>query len=233
MTVHTEAVFLFAMNAEAEPFINKVGAEETKRIGPMVLYSFSISGTDFGVICYGESQRFHCDRIGTEAAMLAAHIAVCEFSTHWLISVGTCGSFDARLSAGDLISAGPIANYYDHRVPIDAFSGYSQGAYPLYECEVLNDQPNIHRGMVATGHSLDLSPRCQTRLEASGAITKEMELAAIAQYADEFGYRASGLKVVSNAAGDHAHDEFAENLINVSHVLSDAIHQWCKALAAR
>jgi nucleoside phosphorylase len=233
MNVRTQAVFLFAMHAEAVSLLDRTNAHEIKRVGPMVLYEFSIAGVVFGVICCGESQRFHCDRIGTEAAMLAAHTAVSEFNTSWLISAGTCGAFDPRLRVGDLISAGPIASYYDHRVPLDAFSGYSQGAYPLYECELLNQQPEVHRGIVATGHSLDLSPRCQTRLEASGAIAKEMELAAVAQYADEFGYQASGLKVVSNAAGDHGHNEFSENLADVSVRLCDSIYHWCEALAAR
>lgn len=227
-----KAVFLFAMQDEADAFLSATNAQLVHHVGAMELFVFTIARSHFGVVRNGKSARHRCDRIGTEAAMLSAHIAHSFYDTDWLISAGTCGAFDARLNIGDIIAASPMAVFYDHRVPLPEFDGYSKGEYPLYLCQYLQEDSTVFKGTVATGHSLDMSPRCETMLKSLSAAAKEMELAAVAQYADEFGLRASGLKVVSNPAGDQGHEAFSDNLVNVSERLSSVLYRWCTQLAA-
>ena len=68
-----------------------------------------------------------------------------------------------------------------------------------------------------------MSERDVANLSRLGADVKEMELAAIAQIASEYGGTCAAIKAVANSAGDSAHSEFNDNLGFVSQRLADVV----------
>lgn len=224
--IAVKAVFIFAMHSEAAPLLARTAAEE---ITPN-RYLFTANGNNYGLAVNGKSPRHGCDRIGTEAAILTCWQASELFDCDWFVSAGTSGAFDSKLQVGDCVAATENACYYDHRIDLDEFRHYARGDYPVYACPQLLALENINTGRVVTGHSLDMSPRCVENLTALNASVKEMEAAAIAQLCDEQGWKFSALKVVSNAAGDHASGEFEANIGAVVETLAETIVCWLNRL---
>ncbi|WP_298636305.1 hypothetical protein [uncultured Umboniibacter sp.] len=212
---------LFAMESEAEPFL-ALGQTETIEVGfPSTsrFLNWTCGGACCLVVIAGVSSRHGCDRIGQVAAAVMAREALLLAPTSCLVSAGTCGAVCGSLSVGDVITAATTATFYDHRIPLKAFSTYADGNYPLFD--LLPFLPDSTRSArVSTGSSLDMSERDVSNLRRLDIAAKEMELAAIAQVAFELGGQAAGLKVIANAAGDQAHGEFTENLNDVSQGLA-------------
>ena len=217
---------LFAMESEAEPFL-ALGQTETLEVGlPSTsrFLNWTSGGASCLVVIAGVSSRHGCDRIGQVAAAVMAREALLLAPTSCLVSAGTCGAVCSSLAVGDVIAASGIATFYDHRIPLEEFSSYADGNYPLFN--LLPFLPASTRSArISTGSSLDMSKRDISNLQRLDIAAKEMELAAIAQVAFELGGQAAGLKVVANAAGDQAHGEFSENLNSVSENLALILKQ--------
>jgi nucleoside phosphorylase len=212
------------MQSEAEPFL-ALGQVEPVEVGfPSAsrFVKWSYGKAHCLVVIAGVSAGHGCDRIGQVAAAVMAREALILAPSSCLVSAGTCGAVASNLRVGDVIAAKSPATFYDHRIPLEEFASYADGGYSLFDLSPLLP-PSTHRARVSTGSSLDMSERDANHLERLDIAAKEMELAAIAQVACELGGRGAGLKVVANAAGDQAYDEFVENLELVSQNLAFAL----------
>lgn len=221
-------VFIFAMEAEASPFIAALGLKQDQppRIpapAPCVTYSGQHAGLDVHVVWSGRDAEHGVDLIGTVPASLAAYLACQAFNPDLIISAGTAGGFKARGAAiGDVfVSTGKI--HHDRRIPLPGFDALGLGYAASTPTPAMQAALGLKAGIVTSGNSLDYTDKCMEIMTRHEAAVKEMEAAAIAWVAQLFGKPMFCVKAVTDIVdGDRAtQDEFLENL----HAAAAALQQ--------
>ena len=236
--------FLFAMSAEGTGFARRLGLEDHGNLDPSLpahWLSGSIPGSGGGSLevavgFAGPDPEYGVDRIGTVPAALAAHLLIRRFEPDLLVNAGTCGGFKARgAGVGSIYLGSRAFLFHDHRIPLPGFDAFGIGRiearYPAELLEVLDAEP----GVVSTGDSFTPCAEELEFFEAEGVHAKEMEAAAIARLARDYGLPFLAVKAVTDMV-DHPepeHEAFLRNLDRVSGALEERLVRLLGWLATR
>lgn len=228
--------FVVAMQAEAQPFIDRFGASEVKNFFaplPCNLYRANIEGCELDVVLNG--QQHGSDLVGCEAASVATMAAIQKLQPELIINSGTCGAFAKNGAAiGDVYVANAVM-FHDRRVPgDDAWGTQALGNYPVYDqAQSIADQLGYKMGKVTTGSSLDMQPCDLQIIEENHGELKDMEGAAVAFVCSLFNVPILLVKSVTDLcdSGAETFEIFKQNLAMASQAIADADERIIRLLA--
>ncbi len=232
MGKYQRILVLMAMEAEAEPARRALGLNGAARslhpaLSPVIYESNGNGGDpDLAVAVYGTDVRFGVDSIGTQTATLAAFMAMEAHRPDVVISAGTAGGFQSR--GGDIgtvyLSTEPVV-FHDRRIGIPGFTEYGVGSYPTAGTPEMAAAIGALPGLVTTGDSLDAPPIDMERMDASGAVAKDMEAAAVARIAEHLAIGFVALKSITDIVETDADtpEQFGRNLQRASMMLAQAL----------
>lgn len=207
---------------------------KTDRLGSREFYSGTIGGNEV-VIC--------TSGWGKVAAASTATSLINLFQADHLLFIGLAGSMKDHLKIGDIIVADRLVQHdvflsrlADAHIELPsrkrfefdvypeawrrAFSAASQfarnideGCYPAIS-EVYH--PRIHVGTIATGDQFVATTEGKNRISQRfpGVLCVEMEGAAIAQVAADYGISCSVIRIISDQADEDAHEDFTTFLFS-------------------
>ena len=219
--------FIVAMQAEAQPFIDRFGVSEAPGFFmplPCKMYQTDIDGNKLYVVLNGQQQG--SDLVGCEAASVATMAAIQQLRPDLVINSGTCGAFKKNGAAiGDVYISNGVM-FHDRRVPgDDAWGTQSLGNYPIFDraAEIAN-AIGFKMGKVTTGSSLDMQPCDLQIIEENHGELKDMEGAAVAFVCSLFKTPIMLIKSVTDLCDESAEtfEIFKKNLSMASHAIADA-----------
>ena len=224
-------LYIIAMQAEAQPFIDHYGVQEVKDFFaplPCKLYQTSIKGANgetstLSVVLNG--QQHGSDLVGCEAASMATLAAIERLHPDLVINSGTCGGFHSRGAAIPKVYRGSACMFHDRRVPgDDQWGTQALGNYPVWEgAEALAGQLHLPMGKVTTGSSLDMQPCDLKIIQENGGELKDMEGAAVAFVCSLMATPILFVKSVTDLcdSGAETFEEFSRNLAKASQALKE------------
>lgn len=228
--------YIVAMQAEAQPFIEKYGIKEKEGFFsplPCKLYEGSVKGCTLNVVLNG--QQHGSDLVGCEAATVATLSAIQKLSPDIIINSGTCGAFQAHGADIAEVYIGNGAMFHDRRVPgDDAWGTQSIGNYAVWEGSLrMAEELHMKTGKVTTGSSLDMQPCDLDIIQANGGQLKDMESAAVGFVCSLFGIPIVYVKSVTDLcdSGAETFEEFSRNLSKACEALRAANEKVIEYLA--
>ncbi|SJZ99374.1 adenosylhomocysteine nucleosidase [Pilibacter termitis] len=163
--------------------------------------------------------------IGKVQAALTTSLLIQEFGVNAIVNTGSAGGVGSGLSVGDLVIGDKNA-YFD--VDVTGF-GYAYGqlpAQPLYfeaskyllmSMEEAAEKSSLHtnRGLIVTGDSFVHAPSkvLEIKEHFPDVLAVEMEGAAIAQVAHQFGIPFLVIRAMSDTADHKATQSFDEFIV--------------------
>jgi nucleoside phosphorylase len=228
---------VMAMEAEARPVVESIGAREVEGATPLPARFFVARAGDFDVVIAvnGRDPRHGVDSIGTEAAALTTWEVIRRFDPELVISAGTAGGWQAKGACiGDVYVSGDVFVHHDRRIDIPGFDAYGVGRYPSADTIGLAESLGLKRGVVTTSNSLDESDDDRRMIAANGGDVKEMEAAAVAYVAELAGVPMFAVKAITDLVDHHTAtaEQFAENLALASERLADVLVRTIALLGA-
>jgi nucleoside phosphorylase len=227
--------FIVAMQAEAQPFIDRFGVEEVKDFFaplPCKLYRTALGENELDVVLNG--QQHGSDLVGCEAASVATLAAIQQLHPDIVINSGTCGAFKKNGAAIGEVYVANAVMFHDRRVPgDDAWGTQALGNYPVYAgAAELANSLGYKMGKVTTGSSLDMQPCDLQIIEENHGELKDMEGAAVAFVCSLFQTPILLLKSVTDLcdSGAETFEVFKKNLAQASQAIADANERVVKYL---
>lgn len=163
--------------------------------------------------------------IGKVMSAMTATLLINQYKVDLLLNTGSAGGIGESLSVGDLVISNKLA-YND--VDVTAF-GYSMGqmaGMPLYyeadeevgrklEESATQMNVNVKRGLITTSDSFIASEERINEIKAifPDVLATEMEGAAIAQVATQYGIPFAVVRAISDVANEEASMSFDEFII--------------------
>lgn len=219
--------FVVAMQAEAQPFIDRFGVAEEKGFFaplPCRLYRANVNGSELDVVLNG--QQHGSDLVGCEAACVATMAAIQRLQPDLIINSGTCGAFRKNgAEIGDVYLSNAVM-FHDRRVPgDDAWGTQALGNYPVFDrAAEIAQALGYKMGKVTTGSSLDLQPCDAQIIEENKGELKDMEGAAVAFVCSLYQIPVLLIKSVTDLcdSGAETYEEFSRNLAMASRAVAEA-----------
>ena len=224
-------LYIVAMQAEAQPFIDHYGVKEVVDFFsplPCKLYQTTITNANgnssqLSIVLNG--QQHGSDLVGCEAASLATLAAIQRLHPDIIVNSGTCGGFQAKGAEIAKVYIGNACMFHDRRVPGDDIWGtQALGNYPVWKgAQEMSESLNLPLGKVTTGSSLDLQPCDLEIIQENGGELKDMEGAAVAFVASLLNTPVVFVKSVTDLcdSGAETFEEFSRNLSKASQALKD------------
>ncbi len=235
--------YIFAMEAEAQPLIKQLKAEEQEQFfAPLPCRLFEATlpphpstsnlppsptgRAGVGLYIVTNGRQHDRDLIGCEAAALTTAVAIQRLKPDLVISSGTCGGWARKGAKVGEVYIANGAMFHDRRVPGDnAWDTQGLGNYPVWEGSYrLAERLQMPMGKVTTGSSFDLQPIEEQYIDANGGQLKEMEGAAVAFACSLFRVPVMLVKAVTNLRDLPSDDitDFQTHLAKVSQQLCEA-----------
>lgn len=219
--------FVVAMQAEAQPFIDRYGVTEVPGFFaplPCRLYKTQLGMTELFIVLNG--QQHGSDLVGCEAASVATLAAIQQLHPDIVINSGTCGAFKANGAAIGDVYLGNAVMFHDRRVPgDDAWGTQALGNYPVFAgVEKMASDLGFKLGKVTTGSSLDMQPCDLQIIQENHGELKDMEGAAVAFVCSLFQVPVLFIKSVTDLcdSGAETFEEFSRNLAMASRAVAEA-----------
>ena len=225
-------LYIIAMQAEAQPFIEHYGVEEVKDFFiplPCKLYRTTITGKDgkesiLNVVLNG--QQHGSDLVGCEAASVATLSAIERLHPDIVVNSGTCGAFLENGASIAQVYIGNACMFHDRRVPgDDQWGTQALGNYPVWTgAQELAKELGLPMGKITTGSSLDMQPCDLQIIKENHGELKDMEGAAVAFVCSLLNTPILFVKSVTDLcdSGAETFEEFSRNLALASHALKEA-----------
>lgn len=176
--------FLFAMQAEAEAFIQLIDAQLFQPSWPSWLpfkaYRSQHETHDILVLVSGKDARHSVDHIGLEPATLMSYLVIQHWQPALVISAGTCGGFANNGAHIGTVYLADTFLFHDRHVPLPGFQESSIGHVKTGDATLLANKLALPVTVVSSGSSLlkqDSDLQVMARFDVGA---KEMEAAAIA-----------------------------------------------------
>ncbi|KAL1215704.1 5'-methylthioadenosine/S-adenosylhomocysteine nucleosidase [Cardamine amara subsp. amara] len=226
----TTIVFVFAMQKEAQPLINRlllvkeVNSPFPKEV-TWVLFNGKYKDLNINIVCPGKDSTLGVESVGTVPASLVTFASILALQPDLIISAGTAGGFKAKgASIGDVYIVSTVA-FHDRRIPVPVLDLYGVGMRNAFPTPNLIKELNLKVGRLSTGDSMDMSPHDKESIIANDATVKDMEGAAVAYVADIFKVPTILLKGVTDIVDGNrpTSEEFLENLAAVTAKLDESV----------
>ena len=237
--------FVFAMRAEGQGLVDRLGLTEQARLDPDLpacWFSGRVEGgpgerdLEVAIVFAGEDPYHACDRIGTVPATLAAYLLCRRFRPDLLVNAGTCGGFQrAGASIGAVYVAGGDFLFHDRRIPLPNFEAFGVGRIPAILDEPMRAAFGAEWGIISTGDSFAPTAEELAFFKRERVTCKEMEAASLASLARDLGIHFLALKAVTDLV-DHPEPEasaFERNLSRVSVILEERLVRFLEWMKVR
>lgn len=205
-----------AMEEEVTLLRNKIENGEQQTVAGFVLITGTLEGTEVVLLRSG---------IGKVNAAMSTTVLLERFSPDYIINTGSAGGLNPELSVGDVVISSEVRH---HDVDVTAF-GYEYGQVPQLPPAFEADAKLIQiaedsageiegiqtvKGLITTGDSFMSDPDrvefIKTKFNNLQAV--EMEAAAIAQVAYQFGIPFVIIRSLSDIAGKESNVSFDQFL---------------------
>ena len=177
-------LILVAMQAEADPIINalklkqKNGSIDVQL--PFNAFEKASDDQEILLIQSGSDPRYKVDNIGTQAATLMAYVGIEHFKPDLVISAGTAGGFSNKgAQIGTVYLSDKEFVFHDRQIPLAGFDEQGVGHYPAANLRGLAKKLDLLVGIISSGSSFKKDEGQLAAISKSGAVAKEMEVAAI------------------------------------------------------
>ncbi len=221
-------LLLYAMQAEADPFIEVLGLERRESCWhPFRVYSGrDYEGHELTVMTSGIDEFYSVDNVATQNAAVMAAMGIKTYQPHVVINAGTAGGFKACGAKIGEVFIGNNFVYHDRRIPIPGFSSFGIGGFqfspPAEFCS------EFRKAVITTGNSLDITAnerRVLMELAKGYVVVKEMEATAIAEMCFQARVPLIAIKAITDLVDGErcSQDEFMQNLQLASHSLQGAV----------
>ncbi|MEE9451445.1 MAG: hypothetical protein V3V61_01665 [Gammaproteobacteria bacterium] len=197
-------VILFAMQKEADPFIELLNLEFKGTFDeslPMLRYEGAYERLELTVVTSGKDPNHGVDNVGTQPAAVSTLMAIQSYQLDLVINAGVAAGFANKGSKiGDIYFITEF-KYHDRRIPSAPWNAYGIGSYPAVEGSQLASALDLKLSPVSTGDSFDMTSMDEEMIMANQAAVKEMEAASIAWVASLYGKPVMALKVITDLVG--------------------------------
>lgn len=227
---------LCAMAGEAAPIIQRLALEPCADTPwhtrlPMALWRHP--NDDVALVTNGIDAKTGADLIGTVPAGLATAMICQHLEPEVLLVAGAAGgrSGSTEIARVHLIDR---AYHHDRRIPLPEFADYAPGPEPLYCTQELATACGATIASISTGNALDTLHTEQAFFDRHAVTVKDMETAAIAWTANQFGVRCAALRAVTDFF-DHAAPEaqFLANFERAVNALAESVERAVPTLLAK
>ena len=225
---------VMAMEAEAAPFLDRIGARPVEMpLGPSLpsslplrAFESEVDGNRVCVVVNGTHPRHGVDHIGTDAATLSTAMGILAWAPALVIAAGTAGARRASgLRLGDVVVASTHFVHHDRRIPLDGFRELGIGRFPALDREDVAAELGLTTAVFSSGNSFGETAEDLAILEATCATVVDMESAAVAMVGELFGVPVTGLRVIVNFIDDIEASvaEFESGLTDAAATLAAAL----------
>jgi len=208
-------LFFVAMESEAAPIADALGLarEGDARTG-------RVAGARVTLVTPGADPAAGADRIGPvhAATALTRALAAAREPFDLVVNAGTAGGFESQgQQIADIVVARDTM-FHDARVAIDGFDRVARAHTRLSASDAtlarVAASLDARTGLVSTGASLDATADELAHFARSGALAKDMELAALAVVCRLHGTPLVAIKGITDLVDHHeaTQDAFLRNL---------------------
>lgn len=222
-------VLIVAMSLEAKPIL---AALNMKSVGnlfdsrlPLVAYQPS-DYKNITLVSPGICPINKIDRIGTQAAALAAWESIRLLNPDLIINAGTAGGFKRhQANIGDIYVSTESFKYHHRHIPIKGFENFQVGNFQCVEAPQLAQAIGAKRGIISTGDAVVASSLDNECMQSNNAHCKEMEAAAIAEVAQLCQVPMLAIKVITDFVDveESTEEQFFNNYKLAIQVLTEKI----------
>jgi nucleoside phosphorylase len=198
---------IVTMSLEAEPLIAVLNLKQINNFFdyrlPMTAYQAN-NNKNITLISPGICPINKIDRIGTQAATLAAWETIRLLNPDIIINAGTAGGFKKhQANIGDVYISTESFKYHNRHIPVEGYEDFQVGNFQCTEAPKLAAAIGLKRGIISTGDSVSADTSDIQRMELNNAHCKEMEAAAIAEIAQLCQIPMFALKVITDFVDVH------------------------------
>lgn len=223
---------VMAMHEEAEPIVGRLGAVPLPHPHDRLhdWYAATVGGADGAaavLVAVNARDGHHgVAGVGPEPAVVTTLHVLEHWAPDLVVSAGTAGGWAGKGgSIGATYLGGPHVVRHDRRIDIPGFDRFGVGTFPCVAMDVAATAIGAEVGIVTSGGSLDESPVDRAMIEASGAVAKDMEAAAVAHVCRLWGTPFGALKVLTDLhdAPASTAEQFVRNLAIAAATLADRL----------
>ena len=224
-----------ALREEIILLVDNIENLKVSKFGVREFYEGSIGGREV-VLCLSGW--------GKVAAASTATTMINQFQVEQLIFIGLAGSLKEQLEIGDIVVADMLVQHDVDLSRLDGFAHLEAPFYKKFRFPVkpgaqklaleavkmfvfnlhakryphisTEYNPKIHIGMIGTGDQFVASERGREKITHNfpEALCTEMEGAAIAQVASDYGVSCSVVRIISDKSDEAAHESFSKFLFD-------------------
>ena len=228
-----------AMSVELDALVKAADITRTEEVSGNTFYVGTLNGTDVVLVKGG---------IGKVLAASCAETLIDTYHVGGIVFTGIAGGVGDEVNVMDMV-IGTALVQHDYgtetndglvwngkagsdpetgMIPVD--SALSSIAYDA-ACEVLGAS-KVHQGVIATGDQF-ISSESYVKLlqEKFNALACEMEGAAVARVADQFGVPCAVIRCMSDKADGIARDTYAFNYTEASNTSASVVEEMMKTLS--
>lgn len=234
-----KVVLLYAMQAEADPFLQACKSMELPFPGPSWLpfrqFHCEFDGLDLHALVSGTDTRFDVDNIGLEAATLLSYLAILELQPDLLVSCGTAGGFAEHGAEIGTVYLADTFLFHDRHVPLPGFEQSALSKTQTFDARALAEKLHLPRVTVSSGSSLKRSDADIAVMQAHDVRAKEMEVAAAAWVCQLSATPLLAIKSVTNLldSAESSEDQFQRHFGLAVQSLSLQTRRVLAAISAR
>ena len=219
-------VIVVAMDAEAQPLIGALRLRERLKVfnpgDPMRAFEGQVGKIKVALVVNGKSFRQpRLDLVGPEAAAVTTVAAIKAYRPDLIISAGTAGGMAIDAKVGAVFLSQRIL-YHDRKIRLGPdWEKYASGDHAHMSVDQAARDLGVKSGTVVTGSSLvNVATDDISSIRNEKAAIVEMEAAAIAERAADYGVRMIALKAVTDLVEHPDPAQFPRNLQIASEVLT-------------
>ena len=210
-------ILFVAMEGEAAPIAKQLALGNASAMihgQPMMVREGVVAGAQLRLITPGRDQHTHTDRVGLVYAATTLAAALTIARADLVVNAGTAGGFESGgVAIGDLVIA--------RLSPSDS------------SLRAMAQELSAHIGAVSSGSSLDSTSDERELFTREHIRAKDMELAALAMVARDWGVALAALKGITDLVdrSEPIHTSFLRNLARASEHVASAIGPFIETLA--
>ncbi len=237
-------IVFVAMEDEAAPIAKRLALGHASAMiqgQPMMVREGVVAGARVRLITPGRDAHTHTDRVGLVYAATTLTAALTIERADLVINAGTAGGFESRgVAIADLVLARTVS-VHDARVALPGFDVLARGHTRLSPsdsalhamAEELSAHATAHIGAVSSGSSLDSTSDERELFTREHIRAKDMELAALAMVARDWGVALAALKGITDLVdrSEPIHTSFLRNLARASEHVASAVGPFIECVA--
>ena len=195
MNIH----IIVAMTAEAKYMIQKLGLHEVTTNEDFLVYHKEFENKFVRLFVNKKTDKI--DNFGTVQAALLTYKSIQFIRPDFIFNIGTCGGIQKHsVDLFNVICAKDFVIYHDRYIGEE----FIKNRCGFFKCiDYSSVFPDFKHGIIGTSNSIIITPKSWELIDKFHVKCVDMEAAAIAEVAQEFGIPFSTLKVVTDLVSEN------------------------------